>query len=147
MHPAAPGEELRGRDAEAIRIAAHFVEREQPVEGIKGGILDALRHHRGRNLLKSQRQLGAHPSAGFEGQDHAEKIEQPRVQVGPIFFGCRNRRRDLTVIFRIDIAWLANVRPVNGQAGHRRPDNLVCVVARVVAMQAVALAKVQEHLP
>ena len=39
-------------DTKAVRIATHFIQREQTVIEIQGCILKALRHDRGSHLLK-----------------------------------------------------------------------------------------------
>ena len=45
--------EFRDGQAEARRVAADLVQRQQPAVAVEGRVLDALRHHRRRRLLEA----------------------------------------------------------------------------------------------
>ena len=49
--------ELGGGDPEPVRVAAHLVQRDEPVVAVERGVLDALGHHHARRLLHPRGQL------------------------------------------------------------------------------------------
>src|SRR4051794_14671158 len=51
--------ESRDGISEAVRVAAHLVERDQSIEDIEGGVLGALGHHRPARLLEPGDELQA----------------------------------------------------------------------------------------
>ena len=51
------GVELRHRDAELARVAAHLVQSDEPGVAVEGGVLDSLRHRRAAQLLHPAGQL------------------------------------------------------------------------------------------
>jgi hypothetical protein len=66
---------------EGSRIAAHLVERDEPVEAVVGRVLHALGHHGAGELLEAHGQLRLERSAQTHGQDLAQEVEQVSVQV------------------------------------------------------------------
>ena len=96
------GVELLRRDPEVLRLAAHLVQRHQPVPPVERRVLHALRHHRPAGLLEpddelgppSRVRLGARPTAGgppeHEVTDELEGVRrvlgQPRAGLldGPL---------------------------------------------------------------
>jgi hypothetical protein len=55
---------LPDRDAKAAWVAAHLVERDQPVETVKGGVLQPLGHRWPGELLEAHHQFGLERAPG-----------------------------------------------------------------------------------
>ena len=115
------------REAEARRVAAHLVEREQPQVAVEGGVLDPLRRDRRRGLLKARDELvvaalaqGQHvgePAAG-RGVDGAHvgvlDAPRPRLDVRAV-----DRQRRQRVGDAVDVEELAQALDLAGE-GRRR---------------------------
>ncbi len=104
--------ELRGADAEPLRLTADFVERDQAGVAIKQAVLHRLGGHRATQLL----QPGARFAAGGEsGGQYLQRRTQLRC--GGFGFGQRigHQRRQPSVIAAVDV-------DVTEQCGHRRRE-------------------------
>ncbi len=69
--------EVLDRDAEARRVAADVVEREQPPVAVEGGVLDALGHDRRRRLLEAGDERV--PAALAQQEHVGERRGEPRL--------------------------------------------------------------------
>src|ERR1700730_16515237 len=134
---------LTGPNAEARRIAADFIERDEAVEAVKGGVLDRLRHHGAGELLKAHREFRLERTAVAQQQEIAQEIEEAPVDLGAIGLGRFDRRVDMALIVGMyrsvpglarSVIGFTQIGAVNRQARDRRANRLVQFVTGVVAM-------------
>src|SRR5690606_31883620 len=82
--------ELRGVDAELVRLAADLVPRDEQRIRIEGRVLDALRVHRSGELLEAQRELALERTRDAQQQEIGEEVEERGVEVGAVLLGGRD---------------------------------------------------------
>ncbi len=146
----------RDRHAEAPRVAADFVERQQPDVAVEGGVLGGLGHDRAGDLLKMHRSVqwtaGGGVTLGVRcvaGQDAAEKIEDADIAAAPAFASLPERPVDIAAIVGAGAAW----RYVGAVDRERRDDLLErcqhCVECEVAGAPIAHCQKVElprEHV-
>ncbi len=122
--------EERRRDPEPFRRAADFVQGDETVVAIEGGVLDALGHHRPRELLQPHREaqrrgpadLSCRRLLGLPGQHALEEIERRRMDVGIEPARSRERPGDVAPVGFDKRAGEVDIGPVDGKAGDDRLD-------------------------
>ena len=133
------GVESSHGNAEATRLAADVVERGQAVIAVKGSVLDALGHHRRRDLLELHgeglqafAERGATAAADIGGQHAFEKIVDAGVGIRAVFLGHRHRPGNVAAIVGRQPA-VGDVAAIDREAGHHFHQRLAQPVEGEVA--------------
>src|SRR5216684_6167103 len=145
LYISAPFVEFLKAGSELVGIPTNFVKRHHAIEGVEGGILDALRHHGRRGLLETHRKLSRAIAGNAQSQNFVEKIKKARIQIRPVQFRFLDRSRDMPLVVEIDRARLSHVGSIHTEACQRRAQSLMNDVTAVVAMQQVVLTYVEEQ--
>ena len=78
--------ECCGGDAEVPWVTPHLVQRDEPVEGIEDGVLEAFGHRRPGELLETHDQLTFEVAAYAQEQQVMQEIKERGVQFGATAF-------------------------------------------------------------
>ena len=139
------------RDAEYVGFAADFVQRDQPLVTVIGGVLDALGRHRRRVLLQSLReravaaqQLGRRARRQIAEQHAADEVEHARVGGTTTSPRAADRPVDVTAVLRARL--LDHVGAVDGEAGDDFGQCQAQRVQREITRPAIGARQPQQRV-
>ena len=137
--------ECRGGDAKVPWITPHLVERDEPVEAIEDGVLEAFGHRRPGELLEAHNQLTFEVAGHAQEQQVLQEIKERGVELRAIGFSPLHRLSDVSNIVIMDVTGPGlHIGAVDGEAGDDLAQHLVQFIARIVAVPPVAFTDLDE---